>query len=94
MESHSVREMTELMPRTNACANNTDSESTSVNPTAKTEYWKQVQSEMPSVILNFCEDIINNIVMHMPNYMILLLNVTFQFIEWIGLKKTIPMTQN
>ena len=29
----------------------------------------------------------------MPNYVILLLNMTFQFIGWIGLKKTIPMTQ-
>ena len=64
MESHSVREVTELIPRTNANINNIDSESTSLNPTAKTEYWQQVQSEMPHVIFKFSDDIIDNILTH------------------------------
>ena len=59
-----MRAVTDLMPRTSVGIDNTDSEPTSVNPTGKMKYWQQVQSEMPNVILNFSEDIINNIIIY------------------------------
>ena len=55
----------------------------------KTKHWQQVQCELPKEILNFCDDIIYNILTH-DQLLDFAVNVTFQIVGWRGQRKTTP----